>query len=90
MLHNAVERDAYLDHACAGDANLRERVGKLLAADEQKIAVGSGGLHRGRATSHFSARLESRRSDWATITCYRKSGKAAWTRTRNAGAGDQP
>jgi eukaryotic-like serine/threonine-protein kinase len=30
------ERDAYLDHACAGDAELRDRVKKLLAADQQK------------------------------------------------------
>jgi eukaryotic-like serine/threonine-protein kinase len=33
------EREAYLDHACAGDADLRDRVEKLLAVDEWKSAV---------------------------------------------------
>ncbi len=33
------EREAYLDHVCAGDADLRDRVENLLAADESKSAV---------------------------------------------------
>jgi hypothetical protein len=32
------EREAYIERACAGDVDLRDRVEKLLAADEQKTA----------------------------------------------------
>ena len=37
-IHGA-EREAYLDQTCAGDANLRGRVEKLLAAAEQKTGI---------------------------------------------------
>jgi tetratricopeptide (TPR) repeat protein len=34
------DREAYLDRVCAGDADLRERVGELLASDRGKTAAG--------------------------------------------------
>jgi hypothetical protein len=36
---SGAERNAYLELACGGDADLRERVGNLLAADERESAA---------------------------------------------------
>ena len=41
---NTIERQAYLDDVCRGDASLRQRVERLLAAHERVQGILDGGL----------------------------------------------
>ena len=82
----AAEREAFLDEACAGDVALRERVDRLLAADEKPAASSTSrpGRRDRRKTlpgwlPTVSFRANASALWWpAATSCSRRSAKAAW------------
>jgi hypothetical protein len=73
----AAERAAFLDQACAGEAELRQRVERLLAAHAESGSL-FGALPQLGATVDEEPKSEGRAAWSGRTSCCSKSARAAW------------